>query len=48
MTNLEKLNELGVLVEPVGGYGDKYYLMVDETWLYSEYTPKINEAESEE
>ena len=48
MTNIEKLNELGILVEPVGSCSDKYYLTVDEKWLYSEYTPKISEVESEE
>ena len=48
MTNIEKLNELGISVEPVGSCSNKYYLMVDEKWLYSECKPKIDKAESEE
>ena len=40
MTNLEKLTELGIHVEPEGGGSNRYFLVVDENWLYSEYGKK--------
>ena len=40
MTNLEKLTELGIHVEPEGAGSNRYFLVVDENWLFSEYKEK--------
>jgi len=38
MTNREKINKLGgVLLEPEGSGSDRFFLMVSEKWLDSEY-----------
>ena len=43
MTNLEKLIELGIHVEPEDVESNRYFLVVYENWLYSEYEEKKEE-----
>ena len=40
MTNLEKLTKFGIQIEPEGDGSNKYFLVVDENWLFSEYKKK--------